>query len=85
MTWLYSKKPNYSVLRDPILDQLYEEALRTYNPAKASALWKKLERYIYDKHLLLIGYQQPTVFGVNKRLHFTPRVLTSFWDAYYER
>jgi Na+/H+ antiporter NhaC len=30
--------------------------------AKASALWKKLERYVYDKHLLLIGYQQPAVF-----------------------
>ena len=85
MTWLYSKKPNQSLLRDPVLDQLYEEALRTYDPAKASAVWKKLERYVYDNHLLLIGYQQPAVFGANKGLHFTPRSLISFWDAYYER
>jgi len=85
MTWLYSKKPNDSALRDPILDQLYEEALRTYDPAKASVLWKKLERYVYDNHLLLMGYQEPAVFGVSKRLHFTPHALISFWDAYYER
>jgi ABC-type transport system substrate-binding protein len=85
MTLLYSKKPNESALSDPILDQLYEEALRTYDPAKASALWKKLEQYVYDKHLLLIGYQELAVFGAHKRLHFTPRTLMSFWDAYYER
>ena len=85
MTLLYSKKPNESSLRDPVLDQLYEEALRTYDPAKASALWKKLERYVYDNHLLLMGYQERAVFGASKRLHFTPRTLISFWDAYYEK
>jgi len=85
MTLLYSKKPNESSLRDPVLDQLYEEALRTYDPAKASALWKKLERYVYENHLLLIGYQERAVFGASRRLHFTPRTLISFWDAYYER
>ena len=85
MTLLYSKKPNQSVLHDPVLDQLYEEALRTYDPAKASAFWKKLERYVYDNHLLLMGYQERAVFGASKRLHFTPRTLISFWDAFYER
>jgi len=85
MALLYSRKPNDSALHDPVLDQLYEEALRTYDPAKASALWKKLEQYVYDNHLLLIGYQQPAVFGVTKSLHFTPRTHMSFWDAYYER
>jgi ABC-type transport system substrate-binding protein len=85
MTLLYSKKPNESALRNPVLDQLYEEALRTYDPAKASALWKKLERYVYDNHLLLMGYQERAVFGASKGLHFTPRTLISFWDAYYEK
>ena len=84
MTLLYSREPNESALRDPLLDQLYEEALRTYDSAKSSVLWKKLEQYVYDKHLLLIGYQERAVFGANKRLHFTPRTLMSFWDAYYE-
>jgi peptide/nickel transport system substrate-binding protein len=85
MTLLYSRKPNESTLRDPILDQLYEEALRTYDLAKASVLWKKLERYVYDNHLLLMGYQERAVFGASKKLHFTPRTLISFWDAYYEK
>jgi len=84
MTLLYSKEPNESTLRDPFLDQLYEEALRTYDSAKASVLWKKLEQYVYDKQLLLICYQERAVFGANKRLHFTPRTLMTFWDAYYK-
>jgi peptide/nickel transport system substrate-binding protein len=84
MTLLYSREPNESALRDPFLDQLYEEALRTYDSAEGSVLWKKLERYVYDRHLLLTGYQERAVFGANKRLHFTPRTLMSFWDAYYE-
>jgi peptide/nickel transport system substrate-binding protein len=84
MTLLYSREPNESALRDPFLDQLYEEALRTYDSAEGSVLWKKLERYVYNKHLLLIGYQERAVYGANKRLHFTPRTLMTFWDAYYE-
>ncbi len=84
MTLLYSKKPNESAVRDPILDRLYEDAIRTYDGAKASALWKKLEEYVYRNDLLLIGYQERAVFGASKRLHFTPRTLMSFWDAYYE-
>jgi peptide/nickel transport system substrate-binding protein len=83
MTLLYSKEPNESTLRDPFLDQLYEEALRTYDSEKASMLWKNLEQYVYDKQLLLIGYQEKAVFGANKHLHFTPRTLMTFWDAYY--
>lgn len=84
MTLLYSREPNESSLRDLFLDQLYEEALHTYDSAKASVLWKKLEQYVYDNHLLLIGYQERAVFGANKRLHFTPRTLMSFWDACYK-
>lgn len=85
MTLLYSRKPNESALRDPVLDDLYEEALRTYDPVKAPALWKKLEQYVYDNHLLLVGYQERAVFGAHPRLQFTPRTLMTFWDAYYER
>jgi peptide/nickel transport system substrate-binding protein len=84
MTVLYSREPNQSAVRDPFLDQLYEEALRTYDPARASELWKRLEHYVYDNHLLLVGYQERAVFGAKKGLHFTPRTLLSFWDAYYE-
>jgi ABC-type transport system substrate-binding protein len=85
MTLLYSKEPNESTLRDPFLDQLYEEALRTYDSDKASILWKHLEKYVYDKQLVLIGYQEKAVFGANKHLHFTPRTLMTFWDAYYKK
>jgi peptide/nickel transport system substrate-binding protein len=84
MTSLYSREPNESALRDLYLDQVYEEALSTYDPAKASVLWKRLERYVYENHLLLIGYQDKAVFGARRGLHFTPRILMSFWDAYYE-
>ena len=59
--------------------------MHTYDPAKASALWKKVECCVYDNHLLLMGYQERAVFGARKGLHFTPRTLISFWDAYYER
>ena len=84
MALLYSKQANYSVVRDLFLDQLYEAAVRTYDPAKASTLWQKLEHYVYEQHLLLMGYQERAIFGAQQRLHFTPRVLMSFWDAYYE-
>jgi ABC-type transport system substrate-binding protein len=84
MTLLYSGKPNESAVRDATLDALYDEALRTYDPSRAAALWKKLERYVYDRHLLLIGYQEKAVFGAHPRLRFTPRTLMSFWDAAYE-
>jgi peptide/nickel transport system substrate-binding protein len=83
MTLLYSRKPNESAVRDPALDQLYEEAMSTYEPNRAAALWKKLERYVYDNHLLLIGYQERAVFGSHSRLRFSPRTLMSFWDATY--
>jgi peptide/nickel transport system substrate-binding protein len=85
MTLLYSRKPNESALRDRVLDELYEEALRTYEPGKASALWKRLEQYTYDQNLLLIGYQELAVFGAAQRLQFTPRTLMTFWDAFYEQ
>ncbi|MGH8679330.1 MAG: hypothetical protein ACREUQ_13400, partial [Burkholderiales bacterium] len=85
MTLLYSRKPNESAIRDPVLDRLYEQALSTYSTGPASALWKKIERYVYDKHLLLVGYQERAVFGANDRLQFTPRTLMTFWDAFYEK
>jgi peptide/nickel transport system substrate-binding protein len=84
MTLLYSRKPNESAVRDPVLDDLYEQALRTYDPRKAGELWKKLEKYVHDEHLLLIGYQEKAVFGATKRLRFTPRTLMTFWDAAYD-
>jgi ABC-type transport system substrate-binding protein len=83
MTLLYSRKPNESAIQDPALDELYEEALRTYDVNRASALWKKLERYVYDNHLLLIGYQERAVFGARDRLQFSPATLMTFRDAYY--
>ena len=84
MTLLYSRKPNESALRDPTVDQLYEDALRTYDAGKASTLWKQLEQNVHDRHLLFVGYQELAVFGAAHRLQFTPRTLMSFWDASYE-
>jgi peptide/nickel transport system substrate-binding protein len=83
MTLLYSREPNESAVRDPVLDDLYERALRTYHPSRASVMWKKLERYVYENHLLLVGYQERAVFGSREELDFTPRTLMTFWDAYY--
>jgi ABC-type transport system substrate-binding protein len=82
MTLLYSRKANESAVEDPVLDRLYEEALRAPSGAE---VWKKLERHVHDNHLLLVGYQERAVFGANRRLRFTPRTLMTFWDAYYER
>jgi len=70
-------------VKDPELDRMYEEALRTYDSSRAAALWKKLERYTYDNHLLLIDYRERTVFGERERLQFSTRTLTTFWDARY--
>jgi peptide/nickel transport system substrate-binding protein len=84
MVLLYSREVNQSTIRDPELDRLYEEALATYEPVEASALWQGLERYVYDNHLFLFGYQERAVFGAVENLHFTPRTMMSFWDAYYE-
>jgi ABC-type transport system substrate-binding protein len=84
MTVLYSKEPNESSLRDPLLDQLYEQALRAENPEAAAAGWQALERYVYKHHLLLMGYQEKAIFGSHRDLHFTPRTLMTFWDADYD-
>jgi len=83
MTLLYSGKPNESALKDPVLDQLYERALGTYHVRRAASLWKKLERYTYDNHLLLIGYHERTLFAAQWQLQFAPRTRTTFWDARY--
>jgi peptide/nickel transport system substrate-binding protein len=83
MTLLYSRKPNESAVRDAVLDDLYEQALRTYDAGRASVLWKKLERYVYDNHLLLVGYQERAVFGSRESLQFSPRTLMTFRDAYF--
>lgn len=85
MTLLYSGKPNESAVQDPELDKLYVQALREYDNAKASTIWKRLERYVHDNHLLLVGYQERAVFGVREGLQFTPRTLMNFWDAEYVR
>ena len=74
-----------SAVQDPELDKLYVQALREYDNAKASTIWKRLERYVHDNHLLLVGYQERAVFGVREGLQFTPRTLMNFWDAEYVR
>lgn len=84
MTFLYSRKLNYSTIRDSTVDDLYERAIATYDEAQASELWKQLERHVYDNHLFVAGYQELAVFGTRKGLHFTPSVLMNFGDAYYE-
>ncbi len=84
MTLLYSREPNESALRDPALDRLYEDAIRTYDPAESKAIWQKLEQYVHRNHLLFVGYQEKAVFGTAKGLRFTPRTLMTFWDALYE-
>ena len=85
MTLLYSRKPNESAVRDPVLDRAVREGVRTYDPRSSAGLWKKLERYVYDQHLLLIGYQERAVFGSRDRLQFSPGTLMTFWDASYEQ
>jgi peptide/nickel transport system substrate-binding protein len=84
MAFLYSKEPNEALLRDAELDRLYEAALATYDPAASDAAWRALERYVREQNLLLFGYQERAIFGVRRGLHFTPRTMMSFWDAYYE-
>jgi ABC-type transport system substrate-binding protein len=84
MSVLYSKEPNESSLRDPLLDQLYEQALYAAHPGAAAAGWQALERYVYKHHLLLMGYQEKAIFGSHRHLRFTPRTLMTFWDADYD-
>lgn len=85
MTLLYSRKPNESALRDSVLDRLYEDAIGTRHPGNDAALWQALEKYVHENHLLFIGYQEKAVYGAKQSLHFTPRTLMTFWDAYYEQ
>ncbi len=83
MTLLYAGEPNESAVRDAQLDRLYEAALRARDPDGAALLCQRIERYVYDNHLLFMGYQEKAVFGAAPRLRFTPRTLMSFWDAYF--
>ncbi len=77
---------DYAFLLRDLLPRLRRQNVR-YAEITLSAgvvLWKKLERYVYDQHLLLIGYQEKAVFGATKRFRFTPRTLMTFWDADYD-
>src|SRR5437867_118841 len=58
---------------NPEVDKLMDQARAEMNPDKRKQLYSQLLRVIRDEALYIFGYQQMDIYGVNKRLKWTPR------------
>ena len=58
---------------NPEVDKLMDQARAEMNPDKRKQLYSQLLRVIRDEAPYIFGYQQMDIYGVNKRLKWTPR------------
>ncbi len=63
----------FSTYGNPKSDALIEEARTTMDPAKREQLYHQALQIIHDDTARLVNWQQKDVYGVSKRLNWTPR------------
>ncbi|MFA7009416.1 MAG: ABC transporter substrate-binding protein [Elusimicrobiales bacterium] len=82
---LYSKSP-YCLGGDAKFDSLLEEMVAALNPEKSQYLSEKLDKYVYDNAMGLFTYQYIRLYGLSKKLVFTPYVsgIPCFYGAYFQ-
>ncbi len=79
---LYSKSP-YCLYRDPDYDRRLEKASSIIDATRRREAFERLDRYVYDRALLLPLYQRLRSYGLRKGVSFTPSVtgMPYFLDA----
>jgi peptide/nickel transport system substrate-binding protein len=70
--WFALDGPYAWVTDAPDLRQLYDQVLRTVEPAKQDALIQQLEGHAHDRAYFLFLYQPIGLFAVNKAVRFVP-------------
>jgi peptide/nickel transport system substrate-binding protein len=79
---LHSGEP-FSQTNDEEFDKLLKQARYEMDRAKREKLYHKANRYVYDQAYLAVLYEQKDLFGVSKRVDFTPRgdEMIFMWEA----
>ena len=70
---IYHSKGAYSQKNDKELDNLIDKARYEIDVIKRKDLYSKIQKLVYDQAYLCPLYEQKDLFGVNKRVDWTPR------------
>ena len=62
---------NYHIC-DPKLDQLFEDALKTVDPAGRKVVYDEIQQYMYDNVLMIPLYARANVYAYQDTLVFPP-------------
>jgi peptide/nickel transport system substrate-binding protein len=70
-------------IEDPAIDKLLKDANETVDPAVRKALYAKATALISEAAPTIFLYKQPVVYGLSRRLDWTPRSdeFLSVYDA----
>lgn len=66
--WLSQGEKNYGKYASPEVDRLFEQALRTLDPAEQGDIYRKIRRIVYDDQPYLFLWQKPTLWAFNARV-----------------
>lgn len=70
---LFYSKRTYSGFGDPDLEKLIDAARPIVDPVKRRAAWDKIQEEVHKQAGWIFLWQQHDLYGVNKRVEFTPR------------
>ncbi|MDD2806722.1 MAG: ABC transporter substrate-binding protein [Elusimicrobiales bacterium] len=70
---LFSKSP-YAWGGDARFDDLLTGMMSASDTGRSRQLAEDLDRYVYDNAMSVFTYQKTAVYGINRKLHFTPYV-----------
>lgn len=63
----------FSQINDKELDRLLEQGRFEMDLAKREEIYHKAQRIVYDRAYLAVLYEQKDLFGISKRIEWTPR------------
>ena len=81
---LFSKSP-YAWGGDGKFDKMLMEMVRADSPEKSEKLAEDIDRYVYDNAMSVFTYQKTAVYGINRKLRFSPYVsrMPQFYGAFF--
>ncbi len=66
---------------NPAIQARYVKARSTLDPARRAALYREIQPLVFDEAPIIFMYTQQGIYGVNKRLDWTPRADETLWLA----
>jgi peptide/nickel transport system substrate-binding protein len=66
---------------NPAIQAQYLKARSTLDPARRAALYREIQPLVFDEAPTIFMYTQQGIYGVNKRLDWTPRADETLWLA----